>query len=320
MKRLLYFLVVIFVLLVITESIAAADPAKVYIENYKRIAIQEMHRVGVPASIKLAQGLLESDWGKSKLATEANNHFGIKCGTKWEGRSFYKTDDDFDAMGNLTESCFRSYNKAEESYINHSDFLKDPNKSNRYGFLFDYKTNDYVSWAYGLQTAGYASDPKYPQKIIQIIEKYQLNEFDEKVDVSEKVVNRTPKLEAKNTTKTIGILPTKAVINTKFITLGSDLLAEVIARQYDIEMRKFLSYNEVVVSPNEVIKAGTIVYLEQKSRDFKGDQTHHQVGTGETFEKISHKYGIRSRTLRALNKEFASDEQPNVGFSMRLRK
>ena len=117
--------------------------AQSYINNYKEVAIQEMHRTGIPASIKLAQGLLESDWGRSDLAKTANNHFGIKCGGKWAGGTFYKEDDDKNSKGQLIESCFRSFGSPTESYMAHSDFLSDPKKEYRYGFLFNYESTDY---------------------------------------------------------------------------------------------------------------------------------------------------------------------------------
>ena len=153
--------------------------AQTYIGNYKDVAVQEMHRTGIPASIKLAQGLLESDWGRSDLAKTANNHFGIKCGGKWDGSTFYKEDDDKDSNGRLIESCFRSFSSPTESYMAHSDFLTDPKKDYRYGFLFNYQSTDYKSWAKGLKKSGYATDPKYPKKLIQIIENYELYKFDQ---------------------------------------------------------------------------------------------------------------------------------------------
>ena len=155
--------------------------AESYINSYKDVAVQEMHRTGIPASIKLAQGLLESDWGRSDLAKTANNHFGIKCGGRWEGNTFYKEDDDKDTRGRLIESCFRSFSSPTESYMAHSNFLSDPKKEYRYGFLFKYESTDYRSWAKGLKKSGYATDPKYPNKLIQIIENYKLYEFDQPI-------------------------------------------------------------------------------------------------------------------------------------------
>jgi flagellum-specific peptidoglycan hydrolase FlgJ len=157
-----------------------------YIYTYKNIAISEMKRTGIPASIKLAQGILESDLGRSPLANLANNHFGIKCGKDWGGEVFYKLDDDTDSTGTLIESCFRAFSSGAESYTAHSEFLTNPAKASRYGFLFDLASTDYVGWANGLKFAGYASDPSYPQKLIKIIENNKLYLFDENIQLEKR--------------------------------------------------------------------------------------------------------------------------------------
>lgn len=146
-----------------------------YIEAYKDLAVIEMHRTGVPASITLAQGLHESNFGTSKLATEANNHFGIKCKSYWQGGTYYYKDDDLDKKGKLIESCFRSYDSALESYVDHSNFLT---RSAHYSELFQLNVLDYKSWAYGLKRCGYATDPNYAEKLIRKIEKYNLSIYD----------------------------------------------------------------------------------------------------------------------------------------------
>ena len=142
-------------------------PQQKYIERYASIAVSEMYRTGVPASITLAQGLLESGSGMSTLARKSNNHFGIKC-HGWKGRKVYHDDD---AKG----ECFRAYDHAEESFRDHSDFLR---YRDRYKFLFDYRTTDYKAWARGLKKAGYATDPRYADKLIKYIEDYDLSRFD----------------------------------------------------------------------------------------------------------------------------------------------
>jgi flagellum-specific peptidoglycan hydrolase FlgJ len=146
-----------------------------YIGLYKDLAVIEMHRTGVPASITLAQALHETNYGQSKLATEANNHFGIKCKTWWTGQSFYHKDDDFDKNGNLINSCFRKYDIAMFSYIDHSNFLKE---GKHYASLFEYDRTDYESWAHGLKRCGYATDSTYAEKLIHKIHKYNLNNYD----------------------------------------------------------------------------------------------------------------------------------------------
>ncbi|GGH10190.1 glucosaminidase domain-containing protein [Mucilaginibacter phyllosphaerae] len=138
-----------------------------YIERFKAIAIQEMNTYGIPASITLAQGLFESGSGNSELAKVANNHFGIKCGSTWAGESYYKNDDN-------ENDCFRVYNNPEESFRDHSEFLKKKN----YARLFELDKNDFNGWAYGLKACGYATNPKYPQLLLNIITKYQLDQYD----------------------------------------------------------------------------------------------------------------------------------------------
>ncbi len=138
-----------------------------YIDRFKAIAVKEMNLYGIPASITLAQGLFESGFGNGELAKVANNHFGIKCTSDWKGRSYYKDDDNIN-------DCFRVYNNPEDSYRDHSEFLK----RKRYARLFELDKNDYVGWAYGLKEAGYATNPQYPQLLINAIQKYHLDQYD----------------------------------------------------------------------------------------------------------------------------------------------
>ncbi len=147
------------------------SPAVAYIDQYRDLAIVEMHRSGIPASIIMAQGLLESNNGFSELATNANNHFGIKCKSYWRGSTYFHEDDDYDHKGNLTESCFRAYNSSIDSYVDHSNFLM---QSDRYAVLFTYTKTDYLQWAHGLRSCGYATDKKYAYKLINKIEQHQL--------------------------------------------------------------------------------------------------------------------------------------------------
>jgi hypothetical protein len=153
------------------RSVAIANfvpfTAATYIERFKTIAIQEMNLYGIPASITLAQGLFESGYGNGDLAKIANNHFGIKCTTDWKGKSYYKDDDQ-------VNDCFRVYDRPEDSYRDHSEFLK----RKRYAPLFELDKNDYIGWANGLKAAGYATNPKYPQLLIGVIERYNLSQYD----------------------------------------------------------------------------------------------------------------------------------------------
>ena len=311
--------------------------ASTYINNFKDIAIEEMHRTGIPASIKLAQGLLESDWGRSDLAKTANNHFGIKCGRAWMGDTFYKKDDDKDEKGRLIKSCFRSFSSPLESYMAHSDFLSDPKKEYRYGFLFEYASTDYVSWAKGLKKSGYATDPKYPNKLIQIIKKYELDRFDELVapnqfasrTASPTKANRTKKNHKKrsrvkkvkgyiedsrlNTNDaTPKTLPSKYVSRLKYEievnnncrlvkAKGGESLEE-LAKAIGQSKEELLSFNEVYQNGDVILKEKDMIYLEKKKRSYRGDHEFHKVKEGETMESIAQLYGIRLKSLYAKNR------------------
>lgn len=163
--------------LVLLSAFLSTDEIKerAYLQAYESSAISEMHTHGIPASIKLAQALVESNAGRSLLATRANNHFGIKCKSWWEGGKYFYADDDYDAAGRLGASCFRLYDSPVESFHDHSAFLK---YSERYAMLFALDRTDYVGWAMGLQQCGYATNPGYSKRLIQIIEKYDLYKLD----------------------------------------------------------------------------------------------------------------------------------------------
>ncbi len=165
-------LILIIFISISTSPLFSRDYTPAYIEQYKTIVINEMQRTGIPASIKMAQAILESASGRSTLARQSNNHFGIKCGKEWKGPEVYRHDDDY-KDGLLVRSCFRAYDDPRDSFIAHSNFLSNPH-SKRYGFLFDLDPFDYEAWAHGLKKAGYATDPNYPSKLIHLIEKYEL--------------------------------------------------------------------------------------------------------------------------------------------------
>ncbi len=161
-----------------TKSVSAQQLMISYIDQYRTIAMQEQARAGIPASITLAQGLLESGAGRSDLAIQANNHFGIKCPGGWSGPTYFKKDDDKDPFGAIIPSCFRKYNTAQESYLGHTEFLHDPKKSNRYGSLFQLQPTDYEGWAAGLTRAGYSTNPDYGSQLIKLVDDYQLHQYD----------------------------------------------------------------------------------------------------------------------------------------------
>ena len=161
-----------------TRSGSAQQAMISYIDQFREIAMREQARAGIPASITLAQGLLESGAGRSDLAIQANNHFGIKCPGGWNGPTYFKKDDDKDPFGAIIPSCFRKYNSAEESYTGHTEFLRDPKKANRYGSLFQLQPTDYEGWAAGLTRTGYSTNPDYGSQLIKLVDDYQLHQYD----------------------------------------------------------------------------------------------------------------------------------------------
>jgi len=282
-----------------------------YIEKYKNIAIQEMVEFNIPASITLAQGILESGSGNSTLATKANNHFGIKCHDGWEGE-FIKLDDD------APNECFRKYKNANESYKDHSFFLS---QRSRYAFLFDLKITDYKGWARGLKKAGYATNPKYAQLLIEIIEDHELNKYD-LMGGDYVAVNRYPneiptgenrKYEA------YGVLGNnrKAFLNNgkKFIYArkGDDFYK--IAHDLNVYNFQIWKYNDL--SKNDKLKEGDIVYL-QKKRNKSKTETYHYVKPGETMHSISQHYGIKLSKLYSYNR-MKKGTRPRTGQMLWLQ-
>lgn len=171
--------VITLLLLVVMQTSAFCNHVDEYIANYHEIAIREMQRSGIPASITLSQGIIESAWGGGELASQSNNHFGIKCKDYWRGPTYYIEDDDYE-NGKLVKSCFRAYDDPESSYIDHTNFLMD---NVRYANLFQYDRTDYVNWAKGLKSCGYATDPAYAKKLIEMVERYGLDRFDVQVEM-----------------------------------------------------------------------------------------------------------------------------------------
>jgi len=184
------------------------EKIELYIATYSAVAVDEMKQFGIPASITLAQGILESSMGGGRLATEANNHFGIKCHKEWEGQRIYHDDDE-------KGECFRVYQSPKESFRDHSLFL---NTRSRYAFLFDLKPHDFEAWAKGLKKAGYATDPKYPQKLISLIERFDLHRFDGNMIKSKK--------KAKDTTHIVQKGDTLYSLAKKYKTTVSQIIQE----------------------------------------------------------------------------------------------
>ena len=280
---------------------ASADPHDAYIRTFRQVAIQEMERTGIPASIKLAQAILESNGGRSELATKAHNHFSIKCGSNWKGPTYELKDDDYDDAGNHINSCFRVYRKDEASFIAHSEFLRDPNKASRYGFLFRIPPTDYRRWAHGLHKAGYATNPRYPQLLIDMIERYHLDQYDlVSPDALDKLAGITR-------------------INDVKLTFAreKETLATIAART-EVSVNQLLKYNDYVYTPDTPLNEDDLVYLQPKRSYFRGKQSWHKVQPGESLLSIAQLYGIRVDKLRKKNR-IPDGFEPATGERIRLR-
>ncbi|WP_187271117.1 glucosaminidase domain-containing protein [Neolewinella aurantiaca] len=282
-----------------------------YIKRFKKIAMSEMERSGVPASIKLAQGILESDAGRSKLARSANNHFGIKCGSQWNGEEYYKEDDDYNDQGKLIKSCFRQYRNADASFVAHSEFLRDPAKSFRYGFLFRLDPTDYRAWAEGLRTSGYATNPNYPQLLISLIERYNLNQYDQSsIVIDDPEIVLTPVEELQR-----GILRTNDV---SYFINDAPISVQEVARQVDVSVSRLLEYNENLRQENQEVPSGDRVYLQKKRRAYRGREAYHVTEEGEDLFDIAQRYGLRLDILARRNR-LQETSDPATGEKVKLR-
>lgn len=283
-----------------------------YIQKYQLLAIEEMGRSGIPASIKMAQAVLESGNGNSQLSRNSNNHFGIKCKSTWKGQRVYHDDD-------KKGECFRKYKSVEESYIDHTNFLMG---NPRYAFLFTLPPDDYKGWAKGLKDAGYATARHYDKSLIKIIEDHQLYQLDQKQMIRPLIAStsKTP-LNAGVSEKMV-INP----LNGRQIRKINDLKAiiaregdtyEILAQALGLEAWELYNFNDhdgaYRPQPNEV------VYIESKSRKSSKNQEYHTVSSGETMHFISQMYGIKLRPLYRRNR-MSPGEQPRVGEVIYLRK
>lgn len=239
-----------------------------YVDTYRDYAIIEMHRGGVPASITLAQGMLESSYGNSRLATQGNNHFGIKCKESWKGATIYADDD-------APNECFRAYNTALESFRDHSDFLR---QNWRYHELFDLKITDYRGWAEGLRKAGYATNTSYHTILISLIEKYQLYQYDLAPMPGEQQILVTSH-------------------QVPMVYAGKDESLETIARRNELTMNQIYKYNDM--GKGGKVSEGDPVYLKPKRR--RGTEKYHIVEEGENLYQISQAYGIKLKHLYSRN-------------------
>jgi LysM repeat protein len=285
-----------------------------YIEQYNQLAVKQQKEYGIPASITLAQGLLESGAGVSPFAKESNNHFGIKC-NDWAGEKVYHDDDE-------KGECFRKYNEVVESYEDHSLFLKN---RKRYAFLFELAPTDYEGWAFGLKKAGYATDPTYGYKLISIIENYQLHKYDlgeRTADVTVVSEIKKEKHDSKETTGPIGSInpmithELMRVNHVKFVSALPDDSYKLIAEEFNMSLDRLLAYNDLTNEP--ALQAGTRVFVEAKKNKAPKECLTHVVEDGESMRSIAQDYGVKVVSLYKLNKiPFTDGAKP--GFELKLR-
>lgn len=279
-----------------------------YIAKYKDVAIYQMKSQGVPASIILAQGLLESDNGNSRLAVKANNHFGIKCHKTWNGPTLYEDDD-------KKNECFRKYGNPEKSYKDHSDFLRG---ARRYSLLFDLKSTDYKGWAYGLKKAGYATNPHYAEMLIKIIEENELYAYDQGVSV-----------EVESPTKGMGVDVDHFEIDMnkhckvytrnriKYIVVKKGDTFETLTKEFELLPWQLSKYNEL--TKDSSLREGQELYIQPKRCRAEINHSVHVVEAGETMYSISQMYGVKMKKLYRKNRMKFGD-QPEVGQVIHLRK
>lgn len=271
-----------------------------YIKQYAPLAVEQMKRHKIPASITLAQGLLESGAGHSELARKSNNHFGIKCGGGWRGRSVRHDDD-------ARNECFRAYRNPMDSYEDHSLFLR---RGARYAFLFNLKITDYRGWARGLKKAGYATDPSYANRLITIIEDYELYKYDKQGTVRnwEKQVKKKPWLAR----------PHQVFIasDIAYVVARDGDTFQVLGKEFDISWKKLVKYNDL--HKEYTLEEGDVIYLKEKKKKAAKPYTVYVVRDGDSMHSISQKYGIRLKNLYKMNRKEA-DYVPEVGDRLRLR-
>ena len=293
MKRLITALLCILCCLLVQGQVRNKQ-YEAYIKKYRDIAVEEMRKYHIPASITLAQGLLESGAGQSTLARKSNNHFGIKCGSDWDGKSVRYDDD-------ARNECFRAYKHPKQSYEDHSKFLA---SRSRYAFLFRLKITDYKGWAKGLKKAGYATDRRYAQRLIDIIELYDLHQYDTKKGLKWMKDNPNPHQPY-------------IANGLVYIVVRPGDTWKSISKEFDVSRKKLRKYNDLY--KGYVLQPGDILYLEKKNR--KADKEHvvHVLRAGESMYSISQKYGIRLKNLYKRNKMEPDSPAPEVGTILRLR-
>lgn len=294
------------------DQIAEAQPAerrisrKDYIDMWSDEAQKQMLQFGIPASITLAQGILESGDGNSPLAKYANNHFGIKCHDGWNGETFIQDDD-------TRNECFRKYEDAEISFKDHSNFLK---TRSRYASLFMLDASDYRGWAKGLKKAGYATNPQYAELLIQIVEDNKLYQYDQIDLVAAKKTNTKNKKEDEFITPGQITHSVKVHDNKiKYVIAKDGDTFYKLSKEFELGLWQIYKYNDL--SKKDVLQAGDVIYLEPKKN--KAKQEDHRVQKGETMHSISQKYGIKLKKLYKLNNIMPGTGEPEPGTLLHLR-
>ena len=324
MKRIFLFLFAV----AVPVLAAGQNPRQAYIDKFSKLAVLEMERTGVPASITLAQALLESGAGQSPLATKANNHFGLKCHNDWDGERFLYDDE-------TRDECFRVYPSAEDSYRAHSDYLLE---HDRYKSLFDLEPDDYQGWAKGLRRAGYATDPGYANKLISLIEDYQLYRYDrlaglpaafspvweDRPETPKVALNRTPARQnpssgKQNSQETVSFSFSRPVYEQNGVPYVLAVEGETwdsLAAAYGLFPKQLLKYNDLT-SPTP-LRTGTWVYLSRKKPQAAVGRYLVQR-EDETLWEISQMFGVQLKKLRLYN-VWRGDEPLRPGDTVLLRK
>lgn len=287
--------VVIMILQAAMPALCASNYEE-YIDRYWELAVEHQQEYGIPASITLAQGLLESAAGKSTLASEGNNHFGIKCHKEWKGKTMLRNDD-------APDECFRVYKTPEESYRDHSLFLR----RTRYQKLFDLDVTDYQGWAKGLRECGYATDPNYAARLITIIERYSLYSYDTDAGT---LTEETVAFIREHLAKTHPVRKSRGLHYV--VAMPGDTYSS-IAKELGMNKKKLMRYNDV--NKDREIKAWEEVYLVEKLDEAPEGIEKVTIGEGESMHSVAQRYGVKLSAVKALNKK--AKDKP--GVILRLR-
>jgi LysM repeat protein len=280
-----------------------------YIDQYHQLAEKQQKEHKIPASIVLAQGLIESGAGQSNFAKQSNNHFGIKCNSDWTGAKIYHDDDQ-------QGECFRKYDQVLDSYEDHASFLKN---RPRYAFLFDLKMTDYEGWAHGLKKAGYATDPTYDYKLISLIEDYNLHRFDLGDNLVETEINKTTGFENNISMGTIQATTNHQLFKVngvEFVVSFSGDTYATIADEFNMSEAKIRQYNEV--DSKSGLVAGTRIFIESKKNKAPKECESHVVQDGESMYSISQDYGVKIENLYLLN-NLSFNDGVSYGQTLKLR-